>query len=154
MTPASTAFDTKQKALCDLAVRDANEHLKRCELRAEAEYVGSVSCEYEIPASFPKVTLIIPTRNGRTSWRSCFKHFELTTYPNYDIIIVDNGSDDARIIDYFDELRQIGNIQVKNVTTVRSIIAINNAALPLLRVDYWARNNDIEVSLLTGWLKC
>jgi len=155
MTPASTAFDTNKKPYAIVAgERALNEHLKRCELRAEAEYVGvGYRVRYEIPASFPKVTLIIPTRNGRNLLEKCVSSIlELTTYPNYDIIIVDNGSDDARIIDYFDELRQIGNIQVKRDDRPFNYSAINNAAVASASGSIIGLvNNDIEV-ISPDWL--
>lgn len=155
MTPGSTSRDVNEKPYAMLAgERALNEHFKRRKLRAKAEYIGvGYRVRYEIPTPAPRVTLIIPTRNGRDLLEGCVSSIlQLTTYPNYDIIIVDNGSDDPGIIDYFDELRRADNIQVRRDNRPFNYSAINNAAVASASGSFIGLiNNDIKV-ISTDWL--
>jgi O-antigen biosynthesis protein len=155
MVPGSTSRDVNEKPYAMLAgERALNEHLQRRQLRAKAEYVElGYRVRYEVPQPPPKVTLIIPTRNGRNLLERCVSNIlKLTSYPNYDIIIIDNGSDDAGIFDYFQELRPIGNIQVKRDDRPFNYSAINNAAVASASGSIIGLiNNDIEV-ISPDWL--
>jgi O-antigen biosynthesis protein len=49
----------------------------------------------------PKVSIVIPTRDNLTLLKSCVESIErLTTYPNYEILIVDNDSTDPKTVQY------------------------------------------------------
>jgi glycosyltransferase involved in cell wall biosynthesis len=155
MAPGSTAVDTNKKPYATLAgERALNEHLERSGLHAKAEYAEvGYRVRYEVPQPAPKVTLIIPTRNGRNLLEGCISSIlELTTYPNYDIIVIDNGSDDGEIIEYFEDLRQVGNIRVKRDDRPFNYSAINNAAVAFASGSIIGLiNNDIKV-ISPDWL--
>jgi hypothetical protein len=52
---------------------------------------------YPVPDPAPRVTLIIPTRNRLNVLKPCVESLlAKTTYPNFEILIVDNDSDDPR----------------------------------------------------------
>lgn len=60
---------------------------------------------YPIPQPAPLVSLIIPTRNRLNVLRPCIESIIAnTTYSNYEIVIVDNDSDDPETLAYLDEL--------------------------------------------------
>lgn len=60
---------------------------------------------YPLPAPPPRVTLIIPTRNRLNVLRPCVASLlEKTTYPHFEILIIDNDSDDAETLAYLQEL--------------------------------------------------
>lgn len=44
---------------------------------------------------FPKVSIIVVNWNGKNDTIECIKSLKLLDYPNYDIIVVDNGSTDG-----------------------------------------------------------
>jgi GT2 family glycosyltransferase/SAM-dependent methyltransferase/uncharacterized protein YbaR (Trm112 family) len=51
--------------------------------------------------SYPLVTIIIPTRDRLELLRKCIATLEqVTTYPNYEIVIVDNGSREEATLEY------------------------------------------------------
>ncbi len=155
ITPGSTSRDVNEKPYAMSAgERALNEHLERRKLDAKAEYVGvGYRVRYEIPSPAPKVTLIIPTRNGRNLLERCVSSIlKLTTYSNYDIIIVDNGSDDQGTIDYFRELKRLENIHIKRDNRPFNYSALNNAAVASASGSIIGLiNNDIEV-ISPDWL--
>ena len=108
---------------------------------------------YALPAVLPKVSLIVPTRNGLNLLRQCIESIqEKTSYPNYDIIIVDNGSDDAATLDYFKLLSAAPNVQILRIDAPFNYSALNNAAVKLAKGDLVGLlNNDIEV-ISPNWL--
>lgn len=42
----------------------------------------------------PRVSIIIPTNNSRETIEECLKSIQRQNYPSYDVIIVDNFSND------------------------------------------------------------
>jgi GT2 family glycosyltransferase len=50
--------------------------------------------------NYPKVSIIILNWNGKQNTINCLESLKLTTYPNYETIIVDNGSTDGSL-EYF-----------------------------------------------------
>lgn len=99
--------------------------------------------------SEPLVSLIIPTKNGKALVQACIESIlEKTIYQNYEILLIDNGSDEKESIDYFAELDKHAKIRVLHYPGEFNYSAINNfgvqhacsnsAVIGLV-------NNDIEV---------
>ncbi|MBI5771391.1 MAG: glycosyltransferase [Verrucomicrobia bacterium] len=56
---------------------------------------------YPLPDPAPRVTLIIPTRNRLNVLKPCVESLlEKTTYPNFELLIVDNDSDEPETLEY------------------------------------------------------
>jgi glycosyltransferase involved in cell wall biosynthesis/2-polyprenyl-3-methyl-5-hydroxy-6-metoxy-1,4-benzoquinol methylase len=131
-----------------------NEHLQRKKINARAELVGyGYRVHYTLPDVLPMVSLIIPTRNGFQFIRPCVESIlNLTTYPNYEILIVDNDSDDPQLLHYFDELQKDARVRVVRVEQPFNYSALNNAAVKLARGEIVGLlNNDLEV-ITPEWL--
>jgi GT2 family glycosyltransferase len=134
--------------------RALTEHLRRRSIRASAQYVGAgYRIRYELPPSPPRVSLIIPTRNGRKLLETCISSIlERTTYPNYEIVVVDNGSDDPRALEYFDDLRRMDNVEVIHDGRPFNYSMLNNAAVASAGGSIVGLvNNDVEV-ITPDWL--
>ena len=59
---------------------------------------GMYRAHYDVPNPAPFVSLIIPTRNSLSLIQQCVESIlDKTTYENYEIIIVDNNSDDLKL---------------------------------------------------------
>jgi GT2 family glycosyltransferase len=67
---------------------------------------GHWSVRYPIRA-FERVSVVVPTRNGAFDVRRCLDSlFSLTTYPNYEVLLLDNGSDQRDALQLFAEYQQ------------------------------------------------
>lgn len=131
-----------------------NEHFQRQKINAKVELVSEgYRVRYALPDVLPMVSLIIPTRNGLHLIRQCIESIlRKTTYPNYEIIIVDNSSDDAETLRYFDELRTESRVRILRDDCPFNYSALNNAAVRLARGEVLGLiNNDIEV-ISEEWL--
>jgi len=152
----STAHAGSEKNYALLAGQRAlDDHFTRCNISAQAELLdfGMYRARYNIPAPAPVVSLIIPTRNGLKLLKQCIESIlTKTTYKNYEILIVDNNSDDPKILDYFKELRKNKKIRVLRDERPFNYSALNNVAVQQAHGEYIGLvNNDIEVSS-PGWL--
>ncbi len=151
----STAQSLDAKPYAMLAgERAINEHFQRCGVAAQAELIGyGYRVRYALPEAPPLVSLIIPTRNGLHLIQQCIESvLEKTTYPNYEILIVDNGSDDPATLDYFKGLAAEPKVRVLRDDRPFNYSALNNAAVKSAKGELVALlNNDIEV-ISPDWL--
>jgi len=99
----------------------------------------------DFPDSGPSVTIIIPTKNQQKLLKSCLDSLEATTYKNYQILVIDNESDDPKALEYFQELNcQV--LPIKNEKGKFSYAAINNRAVEQSESEYILfLNNDTEI---------
>lgn len=98
----STASDLNNKSYAAEAARKAlSEAIER---RSEPGLVtptegGHWIVRYHI-RDYSKVTVIIPTRNLGRILNTCLTSiFEKTTYPNYEVLLIDNGSTEQETLD-------------------------------------------------------
>lgn len=131
-----------------------NDHFVRCGIAAKAENLGhGYRVHYALPTVPPLVSLIIPTRNGLHLLRQCIESIlNKTIYSNFDIIIVDNGSDDRSTLDYLETLKITSNVQVLRVDDPFNYSALNNTAVAMAKGELIGLlNNDVEV-ISANWL--
>jgi GT2 family glycosyltransferase len=116
-------------------------------------YEGGIRVRFLLPEKPPLVSIIIPTRNGLTLLRQCLDSiYEKTNYSPYEIIIVDNNTDDENTIQYLQSLSGEENINVLSYPGEFNYSAINNFAVQHARGEVLAfLNNDIEV-IEPDWL--
>lgn len=151
----STASSANAKPYAALAgERALNEHFLRLGVDARAEYTSvGHRVRYALPASVPLVSLIIPTRNGLHLLRQCVDSIlARTTYENYEIIIVDNGSDDPDTLSYLASFQDSVFVRVIRDDREFNYSALNNMAVMHARGTIVGLiNNDIEV-ISSEWL--
>jgi len=132
-----------------------NEHFQRMGIDATAELLdfGMYRARYKLPDPLPLVSLIIPTRNGLKLLRQCIDSIvEKTEYPNYEIIIIDNNSDDEDTLKYLDAVSDKDRIRVIRDTRPFNYSALNNGAVLEAKGEFVGLiNNDIEV-ISANWL--
>lgn len=152
---ASTAASTEVKPYAQQAgERALNEHLARTHVRGRVEATADgYRVHYALPDPPPLVSLVIPTRNAAGLVRQCIESIQQkTSYPRYEIILVDNGSDDPGALDYFRRLGEQSGIRVVRDDRPFNFSALNNAAVELANGELVALiNNDIEV-ISPDWL--
>ena len=105
------------------------------------------------PEMPPMVSLIIPTRNALKLVRQCIDSIlSKTSYPNYEILLIDNGSDDPAALAYFSELNQHERIRVIRDDSEFNYSALNNRAVRQAKGELIGLlNNDIEI-ITPDWL--
>ena len=134
--------------------RALNDHFKRIGVRARAQFVGhGYRARYKLPDVPPLVSIIIPTRNMVHLVKVCIESIKAKTrYKNYEIILMDNGSDDPAALAYFAEQAQADNFRVIRDDSPFCYSAINNLGAREARGEILVfLNNDIEI-ITHEWL--
>lgn len=140
----SYAFLAGQKAL--------TEHLQRRGLQGSVAEAPEAGGMYRIcwqrPSNPPLVSIIIPTRNGQALVRQCLDSLRQTNYPRYEVILVDNGSDDPNALAFFAEREKIGQIRIFRDDSPFNFSAINNHGIRQAAQGEFIllMNNDIEIT--------
>lgn len=101
----------------------------------------------------PLVSIIIPTRNNYFLLKQCIESIiEKTSYKPYEIIIIDNGSNDETTLEYFKEVKNNSLIKVIRDNDIFNYSSLNNHAVELAKGQFIALlNDDIQV-IETNWL--
>lgn len=152
----STATSTNEKPYATLAAQKALcEHLERTRTAGSVSQArgGYFRVTTEIPYPPPLVSIIIPTRNGVALLRRCIESvLEKTHYKNYEILVVDNQSDEAATLTYLEGLARLGQVRVLRDDNPFNFSTLNNFAVQAARGSYLClMNNDMEV-ISENWL--
>jgi len=135
--------------------RAIDDHLATLKISAEVELdaYGWGRLKWRDGENPPLVSIIIPTRNGLAVLRKCIDSLLCrTSYKNYEILIVDNGSDDFETLKYLDEISKNAVISIIRDDSPFNYSALNNLAAAVARGEYLALlNNDVEV-INNDWL--
>ncbi|MAS05526.1 MAG: glycosyl transferase family 2 [Ahrensia sp.] len=149
--PGSTAQGPGEKNYAILAAERAlNEHLARSGVAGRVDEIagrGMTRLRFDIPDPAPSVSIVIPTRNGVSLLNTCVESIKASSaYKNYEIVVVDNGSDEAATLTYLQQLAEQPRIRVLRYPGAFNYSAINNFAVRQLESDIVCLlNNDIEV---------
>ena len=156
--PGSTALAADEKNYAaDTGRLAVAEHLKRRGLAAvvtaapEAPQFNRV--RFVLPDPLPLVSVIIPTRDLVDLLSTCIESiFRLTTYPAFEIIIIDNGSSETATADFFASL-PADRVKVVRDNSPFNFSALNNRGAKVARGDLLClMNNDIEI-ITPDWLE-
>lgn len=106
-----------------------------------------------IPVDAPLVSLVIPSRNGLKLLSRCVDTIlAKTDYPNFEVVIVDNGSDDPATLAYLQKIAA-DNVVVLRYDTPFNYSAINNYGVRHARGEIVGLlNNDLEI-IHADWLR-
>jgi len=98
-------------------------------------------------------SIIIPTRNRVDLLRQCIGSIvEKTTYQTYEILIVDNDSDEPETLEYLESLRSDSRIRVIKISGSFNYSRLNNLAVKEAKGEILVLlNNDTEV-ITPEWL--
>jgi GT2 family glycosyltransferase len=134
--------------------RALNAHFARRGQAAKAQAAElGYRIHYALPAVLPLVSLIIPTKNNTRLLRQCITSIlEKTSYPHYEILVVDNGSDLPDALDYLKSLASKPKVRVIRDNYAFNYSALNNAAVKMAIGEVVGLvNDDIEVKT-ADWL--
>ena len=155
--PGSAALRPEEKAYTMERARQAiTDHLAECGIIAE---VLPSSCpmfhrvRYALPEPVPKVTIVIPTRDRVDLLCICIEGLlRRTDYPNIEILIVDNRSQERATRAYFAQLTTDSRIRILSYDAPFNFSAINNFAVAQATGSILCLlNNDTEV-INRDWL--
>jgi O-antigen biosynthesis protein len=147
----STALHAGEKSYAaDAGVRAVTEFLERMGVAAQVEKTpeGYHRIRYALPDPPPLVSIIIPTRNARALVEMCVESLvRETQYKPYEILLIDNQSDDVEALAYFRALAQRPGIRVLRYDAPFNFSAINNFAAAAANGSVLVLlNNDIEIT--------
>lgn len=107
---------------------------------------------WPLPSVLPHVTLIIPTKDKIDVLAPCLRSLESTTYPHFDVLIIDNGSAEAESLGFLEAASKRPNINVITYPAPYNFSAINNHAARQAQGSLLCLlNNDTEV-IEPDWL--
>lgn len=146
---ASTADNPASKMYAfDAGKRAIEEHLVRCRTKGTVQHtkdLGFYRVKYEVCGE-PLVSLIIPNKDQSEALKKCLDSIrEKTSYRNYEIIIVENNSEEPETFAFY---KKIAGEKIKIVTWEGEFnySAINNFGVRHARGDYLLLlNNDVEI---------
>lgn len=158
--PSSTAENPESKPYAQTAGLRAIQHYldkkygegvaKAC----ETQHLFVYDVAYPIPTE-KKVSIIIPTKDHVDLLKPAIDSIFLrTTYVNYEIIILNNNSEQKETFDYFDYLlATYPNIRIENAFYEFNWSKLNNHGIRIASGDVFVfLNNDIEI-ISSNWLE-
>ncbi|GAB2555858.1 hypothetical protein GCM10027065_28200 [Rhodanobacter koreensis] len=155
----STAQGVDQKNYAHEAGRRAlGEHFERIGIAAKVMEIdgmrGAFRVRHPLPDPLPLISIIVPTRDRLDLLRQCMESILVrTTYPHYEVVIVDNQSVEAESLAYFASFTDHPRVRVWRYDQPFNYSSINNDALHECQGDLICLlNNDIEV-ITPDWLE-
>jgi GT2 family glycosyltransferase len=153
---STAAAGSEKKYAYDAGLRALEEHIARTKLPAKVEEAPGAPyyrIRLSVPEPQPLVSLIIPMRDKvELSRLAVDSIFQKTTYANYEIIVVDNGSNEPQTHAYFAEIAKQPNVRILRYDEPFNYSAINNFAVKQAKGSIIGLiNNDIEI-ISPGWL--
>jgi GT2 family glycosyltransferase/glycosyltransferase involved in cell wall biosynthesis len=158
VVPGSTASSGSAKRNSFQAgLRAVQEALDRRRIDGEVihpEWAAQAGCgifSHRFPDRGPRVTLLIPTRNHWQVLKTCVDSLARTAYENYEVVIIDNMSDDPDALAYLESL-PLRVLRIPNPGDSFNYAAINNsAARQVTSALLLFLNDDTEV-IEASWL--
>lgn len=153
----SVASDISAKMYTiDAAKRAIKEHLDRSGLKGEVENTKILSwykINYEIEGN-PLISILIPNKDHISDLSKCINSIlHKSTYSNYEIIIIENNSEEKETFEYYKKLKRNAKIRVVNWENSFNFSAINNYGFQHSKGEYiLLLNNDVEV-ITPDWLQ-
>ncbi|OXJ15742.1 glycosyl transferase [Burkholderia sp. HI2500] len=137
----------KERALMDFFKDQPGVRVSRGNL------TGTCRVQYPVPEPMPKVTVIIPTRDGGQVLKKCVHSvIHGTAYANLEIIVVDNQSKNRETIDYLQSLSLRSNVTVLRYDFPFNYSSINNFAAKHATGDVLCFLNDDVEAIRSDWL--
>jgi len=156
--PGSAAMSIEEKPLAPIAGQKAvEEALRRRNLKGYVTSNKLCPTLYQIkfqPTSFPKVSIMIPTKNSLSLMKRCLNSLRSrTNYPNYSIVVIDNQSNDEFFLKFIAEEQSKGLLKVIKYDKPFNHSDMNNIAVKNTDSDFVVfMNNDVDI-ITDDWLE-
>ena len=143
----SYAFDNGKKAVA--------EHLDRIGVEAsvhDGPILGTYHVIYHLRTQ-PLVSILIPNKDHADVLKRCLDSLAKSSYANYEVVIIENGSTQPETQRYYESLKASPNIRIVPWTKPFNYAAVNNFAAHQARGELVLfLNNDIE-AINPDWLE-
>lgn len=157
--PQSTAGGVEAKPYCiSAAIRALEDHYKRLGIQATVEESGIMPTTYRTHFAIigePLISIIIPNKDNIDTLETCVSSIlNLSTYKNYEILVVENNSEEDKTFQYYEELKKRDSrIQVITYQGSFNYSKINNFAVQYAKGEHLLfLNNDTQV-IAPDWLQ-
>lgn len=146
----SVAMFAEAKPYCyDAAKKALTDHIARLGLKGtvtDGKCKGYYKITYDVIGN-PKVSIIIPNKDSLEDLKKCIDSIKLSTYKNYEIIVIENNSETKEIFEYYKEIEKEENIKVVYYEEKGfNYSKINNFGVKQASGEYYIfLNNDTEV---------
>ena len=157
-TEGSTALNIGEKNYAvEAGLQALRQHLDRTSPESSVEILPTVPwyrVRHPLPNPQPLISLIIPTRDKAEVLRVAIDSIiDRSTYRNYEILIVDNGSREAETFELFERFERDPRIRVLPYHKSFNYSALNNHGARAARGGLLALvNNDVEV-ISPDWME-
>lgn len=156
MIEGSTALDNSSKNYAyEAGFRVLEDTIRRRKYDAKVYEANGVPY-YNVVFNYKDndfISIIIPTRDKADILEKCLKSiYEKTTFENFEIIVVDNGSSEEKTFSLFDKYKKNKNFKVLRLDIPFNYSILNNKAVKKAKGNLLLfLNNDIEV-ITPNWL--
>ena len=141
----------------EAGIKAVQAHIDRIGLKGEVvsgNTLGTYKVNYEIKGN-PKVSIVIPNKDYASTLKVCLKSIKkLTTYENYEIIVVENNSEEQKTFDYYDEINGKDKVKVVkypekgfNYSKIINYGVVNSEGEYIIQL-----NNDTEL-ITPNWIE-
>lgn len=153
----ASSIDAKTYAI-DAAKGAVADHLTKLgyrnfEIESTRAFATIFRIKYEL-TNRPLVSIIIPNKDHVDDLSRCVESIiNLSTYDNYEIVIVENNSETAEIRTYYEEISRHPRVQVVEYKGDFNYSKINNFGVQYAKGEYLLLlNNDTEV-ITPDWME-
>ena len=142
--PDSTAMVSDAKPYAyEAGIKVIEDHLQRQGLKAKVSHGGDIKgiygVQYEVEGN-PKVSIVIPNKDSIKLLKDCIESIlKITTYENYEILIVENNSQESKTFEYYETIQK--NDKIKVITYPEK--GFNYSKI----VNFGVKNSDAEYVL-------
>jgi len=130
------------------SLRAVSAYVERADPNAIVRLAEDKGCRitWSVPDPAPLVSLLVPTRDRVEILKPCVDTLlAVTRYPNYEVIILDNGSTCPETLTYMEAIEQDARVRVLRWNAPFNYSAINNYGVQNARGSIIGLvNNDIE----------
>ena len=151
------AGETAKPYAYEAGAKVVQAHIDRLGLKGKVKYgetLGMYRVKYEVVGN-PKVSIVIPNKDYISTLKTCLKSIKkLTTYENYEIVIVENNSEKEETFEFYKKIDGKDKIRVVYYPEKEfNYSAIINFGVKNSEGEYIVQlNNDTEL-LTPDWLE-
>ena len=157
--PGSVASDINAKPYAIQSAKDAvADHLRRhgfthFQITSTRAFETIFKIRYQILGS-PLISIVIANKNHVSDLRRCVSSIlEKSTYEDYEIIIVENNSEEKETFEYYEELQGNDRITIVTYEGEFNYSAVNNLGVRNAKGEYiLLLNNDTQV-ITVNWME-